>query len=99
MQKKNKLDVFLELYENSGKSKRRLKKIYYKPSLGKCIFGFLFSFLFFLILLFVFGFQIKFMYFLLLFGDGIILFYYGVNLFSKKGIYLTKYVEEKEDIE
>ena len=95
MQNKNKLDKLLDFYEESGKRKSNLKKIYYKPSSGRSIFGFFFSFLFLIILFFVFGFQWRFMYLLLLFGDGIILFYYSMNLFTKRGIYLPKYIEEE----
>lgn len=35
------------------------------------------------------------MYLLLFFGDGIILFYYSMNLFTRRGIYLSKYIEEE----
>ena len=85
----------LDFYEESGKRKKNLKKVYYKPSLGKSVFGFLISLLFLFILLFAFGFQWSFMYLLLFFGDGIILFYYSMNLFTRRGIYLSKYIEDE----
>lgn len=81
MQNKNKLDSFLDFYEKKGKEVKKLKKIYYKPSFVKCMFGFMSSLLFFLLLLFVFCFQFHFMYLLLFFGNGLILIYYGINLF------------------
>lgn len=97
MRNKNKLDILLDYYEKSGKEKNSLKKVFYRPSFIKCLFGFLFSFLFLFLLLFVVGFQLQFMYLILFLGDLIILLYYGVNLFTKKGFYLTKYVEDKEE--
>lgn len=74
-----------------------LKKVYYRPQKGKAIFGFAFSLLFMFILLFVMGFRWNLLYLLLFLVDFSVLYYYGVNLFTKRGFLLPKYVEVSDD--
>lgn len=72
------------------------KKVYYKPSKIKLIFGFIFSLIIMIILLRI-GFQFTMMYLLIFLGDLVILSYYVINLFTKEGILLPKYVKVKKD--
>ena len=96
---KNIIDNFLDIYENliNEKSQKKYKVIYKKPSKIKCIFNFGFCLLFMIILIPMFSFT--FMYMLLFLGDLIILIYYGINLFTKRGLLLPKRVpdDEKKD--
>lgn len=93
-----KIDYFIEILLKSHKEKK-YKKIYYRPSKIKNIIGFLFSSLIMLILLFILGLQLNLLYFILFVGDALVIMYYGVNLFTKRGLLLPKYVnsEEKDD--
>lgn len=102
--KNNLLDNFLEKYEQIGSVKKVNVETYYRPSKPKCIFGFIFCLIFFLILIRIFTFSI--VYFVIFFGDLIILTYFGLNLFTKRGFvikqkhYVPKeYVTEDEEQE
>ncbi len=95
---KNIIDKFLEGYTvaNRNVSNTTYKKSYQKPSKFKCIFGFIFSLIVFIILIRVFRTSI--LFFFILIGDLLCLIFYGVNLFTKKGIGIPKYVKDnKED--
>lgn len=93
---KNIIDNFLDNYGTEDR-KIKYKKIFVKPSKFKCVVGFIFSFIFLILLLTLISFT--FMYFLLLFGDLLIFLYYSLNLFTKKGIGLPKYISYYEDEE
>ena len=96
---KNIVDSFLDIYENlsNKNSHKKYKIVYKKPSKIKCLLSFGFCLLFMIILIPMFSFT--FMYMLLFLGDLIILLYYGINLFTKKGWPLPKRVpdDEKKD--
>ena len=49
--KKNVFDTFLEKYDEYSSRKKVDIETYYRPEKGKCIFGFVFCLLFFLILI------------------------------------------------
>lgn len=100
--KKNVFDTFLEKYDEYSSRKKVDIETYYRPEKGKCIFGFVFCLLFFFILIRVFTFSI--VYFVILIGDFICLLYFGINLFTKKGIVIRRkhsvpeeYIKEAEE--
>ena len=96
--KKNVFDTFLEKYDEYSSRKHVELEEYYRPSKAKCIFGFVFCLIFFLIILRLFTFSI--VYFVIFFGVLICLLYYGINLFTKKGFVLTmKHRVSKEYID
>ena len=86
--KKNVFDTFLEKYDEYSSRKHVELEEYYRPSKAKCIFGFVFCLIFFLIILRLFTFSI--VYFVIFFGVLICLLYYGINLFTKKGFVFKK---------
>ena len=93
---KNIIDKFLEGYAvaNEDSKQNPYKRVYQRPSKFKSIVGFIFSALimFFLIRIF----QFNFMFFLIFIPDLIILIFYSINLFTKKGIAIPKYVRKDE---
>ena len=64
------------------------KKVYYKPSKIKLIFGFIFSLIIMIILLRI-GFQFTMMYLLIFLGDLVILSYSNLLFFYKNAIIIT----------
>ncbi len=88
---KNIVDKFLDGYEYANSERKCYKRVYQKPSKIKAIIGFIFSLIFFIILIRLFVFKI--LYFIILIGDIVVCSYYGINLFTKKGIGLPKTVE------
>ncbi len=90
---KNLVDMFLDGYSvaNDESSNMKYKKIYRKPSKVKCIIGFIFCLLILIILIRHFVFKL--IFFLILIGDILILLFYGINLFTKKGWGLPKYIK------
>ena len=86
--KKNVFDTFLEKYDEYSSKKRVDIETYYRPSKGKCIFGFGFCLILFLIL--VRFFHLSIVYFVILIGVLVCLMYYGLNLFTKKGFIIKK---------
>ncbi len=94
---KNVFDKFLDNYERAN-VKQEYEKVYQRPSKFKSIVGFSFSFIIFILLLFMFVFD--WLYFFLLLFDVAICIFYGINLFTEKGIGLPKYVMvEKKEIQ
>lgn len=93
---KNIIDKFLEGYAVANENSKQdpYQRVYQKPSKFKCIVGFIFSALimFFLIRIF----KLNFMFLLIFFIDLVVLIFYGVNLFTKKGIAIPKYVKKDE---
>ncbi len=85
---KNIIDSFLDKYEEIGSKKKVNVETYYRPSTGKCIFGFIFCLIFLLILLRIFHFSIVYMFIFI--GDIICLLYFGLNLFTKKGFVIRQ---------
>ena len=93
---KKKLKELVNAY--LGKEEKEYERIYVRQSKGKSIIGFIFSLLIMLILIFVAGFKFHFIFLTIFIIDLIIIVYYGINLFTKKGIKLPKYVQvEKRD--
>jgi uncharacterized protein YacL len=99
---KEKLDGFIEFLRKNGDEQVEYERVVVKPSKNKAALGFVISLVVFLSCLFlllgsIVGYIITFIAFLLL-------AYYAVNLFGKKGIGIYKYVpkvkvEEKEKFE
>lgn len=105
-EKKNLIDNFLDKYDEYSAKKKVNVETYYRPSKVKCIFGFIFCLVFFLILLRIFHFSI--IYLVIFIGDLVCLLYFGLNLFTEKGFvvkqkyyvseeYLTQANEEQDD--
>ncbi len=92
------VDKFLDGYDKYNSKNVELVKVYVKPTKIRSLFGFIFSLIFFIILITVF--TLNLMYFILLFGSLAIVIYYGINLFTEKGIGLPRTVEVpvKEEI-
>jgi hypothetical protein len=86
--KKNILDKFLDGYDELNSRKKVNVETYYRPSKGKCIFGFIFCLMFMLILIRIFTFSIVF--FFIFIGDLICLIYFGLNLFTKNGFVIKQ---------
>ncbi len=93
---KNIIDRFLEGYADANEDSKQsiYKRVYQKPSKIKCILGFTISALIMLFLIRLFN--LKFMFLLIFFGDLAVLLFYGLNLFTKKGIAIPKYVKKDE---
>lgn len=96
---KNIVDKFLDNYEAISNNRVRYKRIYQKPSKFKSIIGFIFSIILTIMMLLMF--VAKLMYFVLLLGVILTGVYYGINLFTEKGIGLPKRIpiNENEDRE
>ena len=95
---KNIVDKFLDKYDQLESKKKVDVKTYYRPPVGKCIIGFIFCLVFFIILLGLFNFSM--VYLVVFFGNLFGLVYFGLNLFSKKGFVLTmKHRVSKEYID
>lgn len=82
---KNIFDKFLDNYDklNSKRNKFGYQKVYTKPTKIRCIIGFIFSLIFLILLIRLFVFKL--LYFVILIIDLLILLYYSLNLFTKKG--------------
>lgn len=91
MNNKGIVDKFLDGYDKYSNKETELKKIYVKPTKFRSVIGFVFSALFFILLLTVFTFSL--VYFLLLIGSLSVAVYYGLNLFTEKGMGLPRTVE------
>lgn len=94
---KNIFDKFLDNYDklNSKRDKFGYQRVYTKPTKIRCIIGFIFSFIFFILLIRLFVFKI--LYFVILLVDLIILTYYSLNLFTKKGFPLPTTIRVNSD--
>ena len=98
MDNKNRIvDKFLDKYAERSNRKTEVRKVYVKPTKWRSCVGFIFSTIFFILLLTIF--TIKFYYFVMLFVSLIIAIYYGINLFTEKGLGLPRTIEVvvKED--
>lgn len=100
--KKNIIDSFLDKYDELESKKNVKVETYYRPSKGKCIFGFVFCLIFLLILLRIFHFSIVYMFIFI--GDLLCLIYFGLNLFTKNGFVVKqkfsvpeKYLTQNEE--
>ena len=97
--KNKKIVSLVDAILKNSKDPKEYEKVYYKPKKGKNIIGFIFSLLFLIILIKIYGFKINTYYILLFLGDLIILIYYGLNLFTKNGFLLPKFVEKSSKSE
>lgn len=91
---KNIFDKFLGYYDNLNNRNKIYQRVYKKPSKVKCIIGFIFSILFLIFLIRLFAFS--FLYFFLLLADLLILAFYSLNLFTKKGLPLPTTIPVKQ---
>lgn len=95
------LDKVLDKLHDNNTSYVEYTKIYYRPTKVKSIVGFVISLLFFLILLSGAVYSSP-LFWGVIIIDFIILLYYGINLFTKDGFLIPKYVilpkEENEEI-
>ena len=89
-QEKNIVDKFLDVYDKNSNKKTEYRRIYVKPTKLRSLIGFVFGLIMFIIVLGFFAFDL--MYFLLFFGCLIVTIYYGINLFTEKGIGLPRTV-------
>lgn len=85
---KNIVDKFLDIYDEQNSNNVRYEKVYVRPSKLASFIGFVVSLFIFIIILSIFSFS--FMYLLLFFLCLAVLIYYGINLFTKKGISLPR---------
>lgn len=92
---KNIVDKFLDNYESISNNQVRYKRIYQRPSKFKSFVGFVFSVVLLIMLLFMFVFKL--LYFVIIIGVSIAVIYFGVNLFTDKGIGLPKNVPVVEE--
>lgn len=95
-------DKIIDAYDKHASKKTEYRKFVVKPSKARCIFGFLFSLVFFFIILSLFAFNLT--YFIFFFGSLAVVLYYGINLFTEKGIGIVHTVEvpveeEVEEVE
>ncbi len=77
----------------------KYEKIYYRPSKGKCVIGFIISLIFLILLIFTIGVGLNIIYFILYGIDIFALVYYSLNLFTVKGFVLPKHVKIEEEDE
>lgn len=92
---RNVVDKFLDGYEYANNEKTVYKRVYQRPSKLKSVLGFIFSLIFFIILIRFFVFKV--LYFVILLFDLAILAFYSINLFTEKGIGLPKTIEVLEE--
>ncbi len=98
--KKNIVDKFLDSYEALNNNQKIKVRVYRKPSKVKCVFYFIFGIAILFALLFGFGFYFSFGYIAFLLADLAVIVFFGINLFTKKGIGLPTYVEKSpEDVD
>ena len=90
---KESLDKVLNFLQKDSKH-GEMVKLYYRPSKEKCIACCIFSFILLVLmcLLCVTSFAIG--YFILLLISIALLTFYGINLFSKDGFWIPKYVNK-----
>ena len=90
---KRSLDKVLSFLQRDS-SHGEVTKIYYRPSRDKCIMGLILSFLLFLVmcLLCVTSFSIG--CFLMLLVSIVLLTFYGLNVFTKDGFWIPRYVNK-----
>lgn len=93
-EKGNLIDYFLDNYESVPEEYER---VYEKPKKSKSIIGFIASIVF-LIALIPFA-SLNSLFFILLIGDLLTIAFYGINLFTEKGIKLPKTVKVERKIE
>ena len=98
----NLFDKFIERYDNINDRNQRTeyRRITKKPSKFESVVGFIFTLVILVILIRFFS-PTK-MYFVIFIGNLVIMAYYGVNLFTKKGFGLPATVEvlvDREDNE
>ncbi len=97
---KNIVDKFLDIYDEQNSNGAQYQKIYVRPSKTASFIGFVVSLFIFIIILSIFSLNI--MFFLMFFICLGVLLYYGINLFTKKGIGLPRTIvvpKKYEDIE
>lgn len=93
--KKKKLPRFVVKILENSKPPKEYEKVYYKPKKWKTILGFVLSIIFFIALLYVFKFNVNIYFVLIFLGIVLIGTYYGINLFTKRGFLLPKFVLKK----
>ena len=91
--KGNLIDYFLDNYESIPEEYER---VYEKPKKSKCIIGFIGSIIFLLALI-PFA-SLNSLFFVLLIGDLLLIAFYGINLFTEKGIKLPKTVKVERKV-
>lgn len=94
---KNIIDRFLDDYEAVDTSKD-YQKVYRKPSKGKSISLFIVCIIFLILLILFMGFSFNMVNIVLYGGDLVLIIYYGINAFTKKGFVLPKYEKIKKKI-
>ncbi len=93
---KKKIKKIFNIYLNS--EDKEYQRIYVKPDKLKMIISFILSLAILYILLFIMHFKIQYIYLTILIVDILVLIFSGINLFTKNGIPLPKYIEiEKKD--
>lgn len=95
--KKNKMPGFIKKILENSKPPKEYERVYYKPQKWKSLIGFVFSLIFLGALLFVFSFNVNIYFIILFIGVVVVCAYYGINLFTKSGFLLPKFVLKKED--
>lgn len=95
--KKKKIPVFLQKILDNSKAPKEYERVYYKPEKWKNVLGFIFSLIFLITLVYVFRFNINIYFIIIFIGVLMVSTYYGINLFTKRGFLLPKYVEKKEE--
>ena len=94
---KKKLPGFVEKILENSKPPKEYEKVYYKPKKWKSVLGFIFSLIFLISLIYVFGLNVNIYFIILFIGVAVICAYYAINLFTKSGFLLPKFVEKKEE--
>lgn len=94
---KKKIPTFVEKILKNSKDPLEYERVYYKPKMSKNILGFVLSVIFLIALIYVFRFNVNIYFILLFIGVLMIGTYYGINLFTKRGFLLPKFVPKKDE--
>ena len=81
---KNIVDKFLDTYDKYNSKQVEYRRVYIRPTKVKSVICFIFSLIFFILLLTIFTFN--FMYFLLFFCYLVVLIYFGSYVFTDYGL-------------
>jgi len=99
--RENGIDKILNKIDEVGNKNYQYVRVYNKPGKVKSAIGFVASLIFLIIMIGLFSLNV--MYFVLLIGSILIMLFFGINLFTEKGIGIPKTiryeVKPEEEVE
>ncbi len=86
----NGIDKIINKIDEVGNKNYQYVRVYNKPGKVKSAIGFVAALIFFIIMIGLFSWNV--MYFVMLIGSVLIMLFFGINLFTKKGFGIPKTV-------